>query len=141
MNTFDFKRAVQFLLSEVDDDKTSKILDIRKTKGDEGNEKISIEIAGAGFNEPDSYLILSKEEADALKDLAKQFSGKRDSKLSKKISTTDSTISIEKDTKDPFKMVLARQEGSRFKGYDSSDGPGGRLVVNQSEIGELEKNL
>lgn len=141
MNTFEFKRAVQFLLSEVDEDKNAKTLDIRKTKGDEGNEQVSIELSGAGFNQPDSYLILSKEEAAVLKDLAGKFAGKRDSKLSKKVSTTDSTISIEKDSKDPFKIVLTRQEGSRFKGYDSSDGPGGRLIANQSAVYELEKSL
>lgn len=142
MNTFEFKKAVEFLLKEAEDDNSTNTLNFKKTKSDEGDEQIVIEILGTGFY-TDSYLILSKTEAAALLDLAKEFSGNRSHTIKKSVNTDDkyrtqSTISIQPQKN--LEMVIARQEGSIYKGYQTSDA-GGYLKTKSAAVYQLVDEL
>lgn len=149
MNAFEFRKAVNFLLKEnyveeAADDKIADNLVFKKTKTEDGNEQINIEILGMGFN-TDSYLILSKDEAAALLELAKKFAGDRSGDITKAVNTKDkqntqSIVSIQKYPKDPLKMVLARKEGSGYKGYGVSDA-GGYMITNSGAVYQLVKEL
>ena len=113
-------------------------LRVQKTKSEEGNEQITLSVLGAGFEE--NQITMSIPEAQALVELAKEFVGNRNNKISKAVNTNDknktqSTISIA-----PYKLqvIIARQEGSIYKGYNEESGSGtGYLKAQQSLVYQI----
>jgi|LauGreDrversion4_2_1035121.scaffolds.fasta_scaffold38998_4 hypothetical protein len=144
----EIKRMQQLagLLNESQLEEAVDTLDIQKDTSKEGNTQITLSVLGGGFK--DNQLTISVEEAKELHKLAKEFAGNRNSGLSKGVNTKDdnftqSTISIKPDG---LKCIIARQEGSVYRGYGKEvEANAGYLVAQQSIVyqlvDELEKNL
>jgi len=121
-------------------------LNIQKGTSEEGNKQITLSVLGGGWEE--NEITLSVEEAKALVELAKEFSGNRNNTISKGVNTADknstqSLISIQPDKLD---LIIGRKEGSTYKGYDMPiESSAGYLKAQQSIVyqivDELGKNL
>ena len=115
-------------------------LQIIDKKSEDGNIQKMIRVKGRGLT--GGELILSTEEFDALKELAKEFAGNRNNEISKGVNTKDkmSTQSIIGIKPKGLNLELYRKESfggpQRYKGYDVSD-TGGELVAQQSVIYQL----
>jgi hypothetical protein len=115
-------------------------LQIIDKKSEDGNIQKMIRVKGRGLT--GGELILSTEEFDALKELAKEFEGNRNNEISKGVNTKDkmSTQSIIGIKPKGLNLELYRKESfggpQRYKGYDESD-TGGELVAQQSVIYQL----
>jgi hypothetical protein len=115
-------------------------LQIIDKKSEDGNIQKMIRVKGRGLT--GGELILSTEEFDALKELAKEFAGNRNNEISKGVNTKDkmSTQSIIGIKPKGLNLELYRKESfggpQRYKGYDESD-TGGELVAQQSVIYQL----
>ena len=115
-------------------------LQIIDKKSEDGNIQKMIRVKGRGLT--GGELILSTEEFDTLKELAKEFAGNRNNEISKGVNTKDkmSTQSIIGIKPKGLNLELYRKESfggpQRYKGYDVSD-TGGELVAQQSVIYQL----
>lgn len=126
------------LLTE--EEKEAEKLQIVDTKSEKNNAQKLIRVAGRGLS--GGELILSTEEFEALKELAKEFAGSR-KEISKTVNTKDkmstqSTIGIKPGS--GYNLELYRKQSfggpARYKGYDESDG-GGQLEAQQAIVYQL----
>jgi hypothetical protein len=134
------------LITESKLDEAVDTLNIQKGTSKEGNNQITLSVLGGGWSE--NEVTLSTEEAKALVELAKEFAGNRNSSLSKGVNTADknstqSTISIQPNG---LSLIIGRQEGSTYRGYDEAvEAEAGYLKAQQSIVyqivDELGKNL
>ena len=144
----EIKRMQQLagLIVESKLDEAVDTLNIQTGTSEEGNKQITLSVLGGGWNE--NEVTLSTEEAKALVELAKEFAGNRNSSLSKGVNTADknstqSTISIQPNG---LSLIIGRQEGSTYRGYDKPvEAEAGYLKAQQSIVyqivDELGKNL
>jgi len=144
----EIKRMQQLagLINESKLDEAVDTLNIQKDTSEEGNKQITLSVLGGGWEE--NEITLSTEEAKALIELAKEFSGNRNNTISKGVNTADknstqSTISIQPDK---LSLIIGRKEGSTYKGYDMPiESSAGYLKAQQSIVyqivDELGKNL
>jgi len=126
----EIKRMQQLagLINESELDEAVDTLNIQKGTSEEGNKQIT----------------LSTEEAKALIELAKEFSGNRNNTISKGVNTADknstqSTISIQPDK---LYLIIGRKEGSTYKGYDMPiESSAGYLKAQQSIVYQIVDEL
>jgi len=117
-------------------------LNIQKGTSEEGNKQITLSVLGGGWEE--NEITLSVEEAKALVELAKKFSGNRNNTISKGVNTADknstqSLISIQPDKLD---LIIGRKEGSTYKGYDMPiESLAGYLKAQQSIVYQIVEDL
>jgi hypothetical protein len=118
-------------------------LQIVDSKSENNNAQKIIRVKGRGL--AGGELILSKEEFEALKELAKEFAGNR-KEMSKSVNTKDkmstqSTISIKPSGEYNLEIYRSESLGGapRYRGYDETDG-GGRLEAQQSIVYQLTES-
>jgi hypothetical protein len=136
----EIKRMQQLagILKENKIDEAVDQLRVLKTKSEEGNEQITLSVLGAGFE--DNQITLSVPEAQELVKLAKEFLGNRNNMISKGVNTKDkySTQSIISIEPNQLQVIIARKEGSVYKGYDEESGSStGYLKAQQSLLYQI----
>lgn len=140
----EIKRMQQLagLIIESQLDEAVDTLNIQTSNSEEGNKQITLSVLGGGWTE--NEITLSTEEAKALVELAKEFSGNRNNPISKGVNTSDknSTQSIISIQPDKLSLIIGRKEGSTYKGYDEPiEAAAGYLKAQQSIVYQIVEDL